>query len=461
MNKKIVLFLVLAFLAIRSETRAQFVWQTSKSDNDWRYDYRFTSLSCNGDNCTVSIGVWDKLELANFDMFLRTTDGGLTWKTQDPMLPPKFGTSGKGKQSIFKKIQQIDSLNIVSVGNSGLIFRTFDGGQTWEHQTCGSTLIDFTAVHFSDPQTGIISGNLPGGGGAMFTTINGGKDWTLGHFTSSNTLAPCCRSLGGGKFRVMSTGRGPVYTTNDSWQTAISSKNYVDSSTDSMWQSYSFAIGNLTGGDTIFAGGWYQSQSGAIVRSTDGGNSWEKPIRFDDYAAIVVDAMTPVIKDTIFAWQAFLGKILISTDRGQTWQKDSMVFDTLQEFSHGGPLSKYLYDCSNLEWTPHGVLAIISEPSLLARWNSASLSVHTVRHSPINEQVYPNPASSEVFIKTNLPFQRVAILDILGRTILEGILSDDGSIDFEIRQLPNGIYTIVAHSNRENIPLGKFIKVQE
>jgi hypothetical protein len=49
----------------------------------------------------------------------------------------------------------------------------------------------------------------------------------------------------------------------------------------------------------------------------------------------------------------------------------------------------------------------------------------------------------------------------LGRTILEGILSGDGSIDFEIRQLPNGIYTVVSDSNGKAIPLGKFIKVQE
>jgi photosystem II stability/assembly factor-like uncharacterized protein len=460
MNKRIVFFYAFALLTFCSGARAQFVWQTSKTDNDWRYDYRFTSLSCNGDNCTATVGVWDKLKLANYDIFLRTTDGGFTWETQDPLLPAKFGTSGKGQQSILKKIQQIDSLNVISVGNNGLIFRTVDGGRIWERQTCGSTLINFTAVHFSDPETGMISGNLPGGGGIMFTTINGGKDWSLGHFTAPNSLAPCCRSFGGGKYRVMSIGRGPIYTTIDNWQTAVSSNNYVDALTDSNWQLYSFYWGNLSGGDTVFAYGWYQNQSGAIVRSTNSGNSWDTPIRFQDYAATAISAMTPIIKDTVFAWQAFLGKLIISTNCGKTWQKDSMIFDTLQEFSHGGPTASYLYGCSDLEWTSHGALAIISEPSLLARWNNASLSVHRAQ-SPLSERIYPNPASSEVTIKTNLPFQRVAILDILGRTILEGILSGDGSIDFEIRQLPNGIYTVVSDSNGKAIPLGKFIKVQE
>ena len=114
--------------------RAQFVWHwyTTHQSQNGHFRYAFTALSSDGEECTAAgFAINDSFYGARIHiMFSRSHDGGLTWTEQDPGLPPEIGQN----QNQITVIQQIDSLNVVGIGDTGLIVRTFDGGRTWERQ---------------------------------------------------------------------------------------------------------------------------------------------------------------------------------------------------------------------------------------------------------------------------------------------------------------------------------------
>ncbi len=198
-------------------------------------------------------------------MFWRSNDGGLTWSIQDPGLPYELGQN----QNQFISIQQIDSLNVVAVGDTGLLVRTYDGGKTWETQNL-HTKAFFTDVDFSDPMTGIVTAYDTIG--TIFVTSDGGKNWKTIQIGGSYLRQ--CHSYGNGKFRVFKEGLGPLYTTNNNWETIDSTKLLIDSTRDTNYASYFFDHCNFTGGDTIIAYGNYLLQSdGLLMRSIDAGAS--------------------------------------------------------------------------------------------------------------------------------------------------------------------------------------------
>ncbi|MDP4231505.1 MAG: hypothetical protein Q8916_13990, partial [Bacteroidota bacterium] len=173
-----------------------------------------------------------------------STDNGNTWSIQDPGLPWQIGDN----QNQFTAVQQIDELNVVAIGDSGLILRTFDGGMHWEKQDCQTHAL-LHSIHFSDSLTGIIvSADTTHN---IFTTADGGRHWVSVAFGSLNLWQSY--SYGAGKFRVFKGGNGPIYTTYDDWQTVDSSKPVFDTLNRTRYVLSSLC--NFTGGDTILAYG--------------------------------------------------------------------------------------------------------------------------------------------------------------------------------------------------------------
>lgn len=95
--------------------------------------------------------------------FLRTTNGGLTWKT---------GTVGSLKNSVLLDIAAIDSntarVTANNMAGSGGIYKTTDGGVSWIRQT---TILP-AFIHFYDAQNGVQI-NLT----YIHTTSNGEETW--------------------------------------------------------------------------------------------------------------------------------------------------------------------------------------------------------------------------------------------------------------------------------------------
>ncbi len=437
-----------SLLLVNSDAEAQFYWQTRQKDYDWRYDYNFQALSCDGKNCTVAGMVTDNLKDVQSLMFWRSTDGGMTWGMQDP----DFSAIDGGHSNWFLGIQQIDSLNVVGIGHYGLILRTFDGGMTWIKQD-PHTQADLSEIHFSDPMAGILT--TTDTTKPILTTSDGGLHWdTIPlHFPAQPGFSQC-HCFGNGKYSVLLRGLGPIYTTDNNWKTISASNILVDSTADSTWNSYYFTRCNFDG-DTIIAygGDYYNGGSlGAITRSTDKGMHWEKPFVHEDI--FVISNMSPLNRDTLLASSFGVQNILFSLDKGKTWRIDSMILDT--DYS--------TVTCYGLDWS-NGPVAIYSNDfvildnrsGLILQGSTVRASVETNIPSNNNAAFYPNPASSEIVISTHISLKMVYIFDMLGREVRRGLISEDGTVRFHLQELSQGIYHAIILQGGVRLSLGKFI----
>lgn len=73
-------------------------------------------------------------------------------------------------------------------------------------------------------------------------------------------------------------------------------------------------------------------------------------------------------------------------------------------------------------------------------------------------EIYPNPASQFIHIKTvsGETFVTVCIMDILGRNVIERIMPEAGSLD--ISSLKNGFYQLLVTTNSGKAFSGKIRK---
>ncbi len=438
---KIYLLISLSLLMYTSGVKAQFLWHVTHTDFKADTEYFFQSISCSGDNCTVTGMIQGTQNNPIFPkiLFWRSTDGGKTWAEQYPGLSFQIGPNGNP----IRIVQQIDSLNVVAAGDSGIIVRTSDGGATWRKQNTNTTTYTvFIDIHFSDSLTGIAVG-----GGPIHTTTDGGIHWVKAPFTASR--ANHCHSYGNGKFRVFTSYYGVFYTTYDNWQTVDSTKPVFDSVGKA--RVYNFLGGcDFSRNDTILAYGetYHPGYTvGLIVRSTDAGAHWEKPFITDQFNYIIYT--TSVGHDTILAHGNAINKILFSSNNGATWRIDSMQFDT----------NYSALICNGIVWARNHPLGIFSTypsvPSVIAVGKSLTSHVESYEYIHNNTYIYPNPASSQITISSIDISRSIYIYDMLGRKVMHGFLSPQRKLTLDISSLPQGIYDVLLDHFGVIITIGK------
>jgi hypothetical protein len=133
----------------------KFPWVTSDGT-----EFNFLSFSCSDKmNCSL-LGYFTDITTRYSTIFVkRSTDGGLSWVDQSTGVPDFLSVD----DAHLKRVYTIDSENVVAVGDSGLIVRTTDAGNTWIRQ--GKQLEDILQdVSFADSLHGIAVG---GGGDCL------------------------------------------------------------------------------------------------------------------------------------------------------------------------------------------------------------------------------------------------------------------------------------------------------
>ena len=97
----------------------------------------------------------------------RTRDGGRTWSFQSGVL------EGAGSRFSLGRVQFLDSLRGVSVGNGGIVLRTEDGGASWKPVRYGRSGGDgLRDVQFVDARNGWAIGPA-----SLVRTQDGGETW--------------------------------------------------------------------------------------------------------------------------------------------------------------------------------------------------------------------------------------------------------------------------------------------
>lgn len=425
---------ILSFLLVVAATTnasAQYVWEITHADKDANtVNYTPLLLDCSGPHCTAV------LQADLHYVFSRSDDGGLSWHEQwrAPVptgpVPPGF--------RYFYAMQQIDSANVVIVGDSGHIFRTFDAGATWSKQVAPEPYQNGSlwGVHFHDPMNGIV-----GLGDRPMTTSDGGLHWALGPLVGG-FLDQNCHCFGPARFAIFCEQTSRVYHTNDNWATFDSTSPIADTSVHhptlrrSRWND----------GDTILAFG-YSNNNGdveaLVLRSADGGRSWTKssiPLQTHSQNPSVT-TMSKLSDDTLYAGGSFPGTLMVSTDNGRNWRFDTVIIPS--------ELSTIENETSVARPAPGEILAsmvynsLSTSPGIIAHAYITQKSEVASYEGTVTVYPYPNPSTSSITFQIgDRRLSEINVLDILGRNVLNTAMPAEGAITIDISHLSNGMYYI-------------------
>lgn len=243
--------------------------------------------------CEMNLGSWEAAAVSFPDPLIgtyvggiyRTTNGGLTWTSQEG--PDEYGT--------YADVVFTDVDTGVIVGPTGTILRTTDGGENWIVQNSG-TSADLFGVAFADANHGIVVG----ASGTIVRTTDGGSTWVSQESGTDVEL----RGVWVTSVNTATAAgvQGTILRTNDGGATWVSQ----ESGTDAQLNAVSFGSG--TSGVVV-------AEDGTILRTTNGGAGWAtaddlSPIALND-VWFANESVGTVVGDS--------GTILRTTDGGASW----------------------------------------------------------------------------------------------------------------------------------------------
>ncbi len=357
---------------------------------------------------------------------LRTSDGGRNWNSIDFFYKKKVGITDL---SFIDSLKGWASSREFYQGtnysyNSGVIFSTTDGGDNWAQMTDDSSYYGLFAIKFRDSKNGITVG-----AGEILITTDAGKNWKSSYYGFGGE--PEFYSLAfQDSERIWVGGLEPLfYTINKglTWQrdSVLASMGYY-TIRDIIFVNYS--TGFIAGLDA-------SDQSGFILKTSDGGNTWLNTLKepsvsfnslffYDENNGIAVGDS---------------GTIAVTTNGGSSWSvhKIPHVRNNLFSISTTDPLNI---------WIAGGNGAIIKGkiPSITF--------VNNIRGSGLPDdyqlsQNYPNPFNPTTTISYSIPnesFVTIKVYDILGREV-ETLVNEEKNagnynVNFNAGNLSSGIY---------------------
>ncbi|MBN2057819.1 MAG: hypothetical protein JW782_03380 [Candidatus Saganbacteria bacterium] len=250
-----------------------------------------------------------------YPTILKTTDGGASWQR-------KSSAAYLGTDELLK-ISALDTMTAWVVGLNGTILRTTDGGDTWVKQNDSNVpAVQLQAVYALDSQHVWAGGGADSGYLTMVRSTNGGSSWVR---QGSSSLEVTGENLidiyaldennvwaTGGRYAILKTSDG-----GDHWvsqhQTVMGDCNGI------------FPLDVNTA--------WIAQDYGHILHTTDGGTTWDEQLSsqsgFGIYFLLMPRALNKNvcwIAGTNSSWQN-IGVILRTTDGGASWEAQTMPED--------------------------------------------------------------------------------------------------------------------------------------
>jgi photosystem II stability/assembly factor-like uncharacterized protein len=372
----------------------------------YNYDITTSCFAKSKDTCFVT-GYRGKI--------FRTVNGGATWDSV---------------QTVFKTSWFLDihfpSKNIgyacggTAFGNHrSIVAKTVNGGQTWDSLASELFGYDLFTVHFLSNNIGFL-----GAVGGILRTVDGGQTFTTDtlplagavkkfFFTSSTTGFAAV-----GKKVMKTTDMGMSWNTLFTDTTEVNSVYFINSNVG-------FAVGD----------------KGALLKTTNGGGAWTKSL---------IDPDTVFLHDIKFInsnvgfiaaskWQVGnRGYIYKTVDGGVSWNLQNTIKDI--------PLSG---------------ISMVSENEGYATgyFGTVKLSSNATQVNSIKADeafgFYPNPVSSELSIRGDGQIN-VTIYNATGQVVIHRILHGESRLD--VNDLKNGVYLIELRSETGTGEFRKLIK---
>ncbi len=232
-----------------------------------------------------------------------SADGGRSWRLE------KLEVTGQifGREESLRAISVVDSQFAVTAGPGGTVFRTTDGGNTW--QSIGYPVLPDLFYIYDVCFVNRSLGWLVGQDGDLghfrcaYRTTDGGNTWTLVYSRSITPIA----------VDFVDTQRGWMATTGLLWRTTDGGNTWAEVTLPGgPYEDMDFCDAN---------NGWVVGWFGSVLKSTDGGRTW-----------VTVDIGRPdlnfsrvVCLSPQEVWiTSFQGEVYHTYNGGQTWVREGV-----------------------------------------------------------------------------------------------------------------------------------------
>jgi photosystem II stability/assembly factor-like uncharacterized protein len=346
-------------------------------------------------------------EIPNGDFYkkiYKTTDGGLSWNVKrsefnrDFYIPILFSMEPGYFFSFYTKYDHLYSTNILL---------SVDGGISWDSSTVitNDSQYGFRSVHFFNQQNGIAFTNY------RWFTIDGGHTWgkggdTITIFPPPSDIFFVNDRLGWmiSDYNYYATDGGYIANTTDGGKTW----NYYDTLYTPIMYGIDF-IDTLKG---FAVGTNWNFSTGFIYSTIDGGRFW----KLDQFVSSKVFWDIGFL-DEKYGWITGSGKILRTTDGGKSWETQIEGFYSNLKKLIILKKDKIAYifgdDFNN---STHTILkADLSNITTEVREGQVNLPVQFYL-----SQNYPNPFNSQTVIEYSInqpSFVQLKVFNILGKEV--------------------------------------------
>jgi photosystem II stability/assembly factor-like uncharacterized protein len=269
--------------------------------------------------------------------FLRTTDGGVTWKV---------GTVPDAQKLDFRDVEAFDrdTAYLLSIGNgeASRIYKTTDGGETWKMQfKSKNERVFLDALAFWDRNNGIAMSDPVDGYYYLLTTMDGGATWkergtaqmpTAMADEAAFAASGTCLIVNGptGAYLVSGGSAARVFRTTDRGSSWTVADTPIVKGTNG---SGIFSIAMRDAKNGVIVGGNYEKPSetaGNLAFTSNGGKTWVAGSGLPGYRS----GVAYIDKRTIIAVGSSGSDI--STDGGKTWKNlDKVSYNAVQAKGKG------------------------------------------------------------------------------------------------------------------------------
>lgn len=424
------IFMALLTLLLQYPTHAQHIqWELQDSVVlKGQYPASFSSIDCADSMNCIATGALGNV----YSILHKTSDGGKSWKTI--MLDTSEVIPVVRIALRLRTIKFLTSTIALITTDSGAILRSSDAGVTWTRIETG-TKSDLVGIKVLDAAHVAVVGQPTN----IFITSDSGKTWQI----LPPPIKPEFSNWGVGD-AVMTSPNSIVVTLGlfDDW------KIFVQDDITKPWPEPQDV---LPAPDLFFLNkqnGWAVGKElvgpehkthNVIQRTEDGGRTWRKAL--DDSITPVFGLSTAKFIDRNHgAAIGFFGKVLLTSDGGETWQANNILKTNFIDFAYP---------------TPHQLrIATVFGQIFLGKISQqSSVDEDAIASSVV--KIIPNPASNSAVIQFDDAAEQITtitIVDALGREKMSFANEQRANqITVDTQGLPAGQYFVVLQANGKTV----------